>query len=351
MERVTMSTIAARAGVSKNTVSLALRQDPQIPPKTRKRIARIAEALGYAKNPVVSQLMTELRKAHSASYQRTLALLNANQDAQAFRRHPTVPVYVEGCRRRAAFHGYKLDEFWLHDPELNGERLNRILRTRGIRGALIVGLMKENRLPDRFASTWGLHACVITGVRTRNPTLPFCCVDHHALVLQAFEQARRHGYRRPALVVDEHIDRLVEGRFSSGMWVGQQSLPAKDRVPGFYRVEDARADSQIFTEWLRKARPDAIFTLYNVVKTWVTAAGLSVPDEVGLIQLERRREKTEWAGMDQHNDLTGEAAVDMLVGLVHNNEIGLPPYPRATLISGSWVGGSTVRPLAEAAAV
>lgn len=338
-----MSTIAARAGVSKNTVSLALRHDPQIPAKTRKRIARIAESLGYAKNPVVSQLMTELRKAHPASYQRTLALLNANQDAQAFRRHPTVPTYVEGARQRAAFHGYKLDEFWLHDPELNGDRLNRILRARGIRGALVVGLMKENRLPERFATTWNLHACVITGVRTRNPTLPFCCVDHHALVLQAFEQARRLGYRRPALVVDEHIDRLVEGRFSSGMWISQQSLPAKDRVPGFYRVEAARADSKIFTEWLKKHRPDALFTLYNIVQTWVASAGFSVPDEVGLIQLERRRGKTDWAGMDQHNDLTGEAAIDMLVGMVHNNEIGLPPYPRATLISGSWVGGATVR--------
>lgn len=344
VSHITMSTIADRAGVSKNTVSLALRHDPQIPEETRKRIERIARSLGYAKNPVVSQLMTELRKAHPAGYQRTLALLNANQDPEAFTQHPTVPNYVKGCHRRAAFHGYKIDSFWLHDPTLNGDRLARVLRARGIRGALIVGLMKENRLPERFASLWKHHACVVTGVRTQHPTLPFCCVDHHALVLEAVEQALALGYRRPALVVDEHIDRLVSGRFSSGMWVGQQPLPAGRRLPGFYQVEAAQKDRKAFESWMRRHRPDVIFTLYNFVRNWINAMGLRAPEDIGLIQLELRTGSEGWAGMDQHNDLTGEAAVDMLVGMLHNNEIGPPEHPRATLISGSWVNGKTVRP-------
>ncbi len=245
-QRVTMRTIAERAGVSKNTVSLALRHDPQIPLETRRRIERIAKALGYAKNPVIAQLMTELRKAHPAGYRRTLALLNANQEAKAFSTHPTVPAYVNGCRRRAAFHGYKLDEFWLHDPKLNGDRLTRVLRARGIRGVLVVGLMKENRLPEHFSTLWAQHACVVTGVRTHHPTLPFCCVDHHALVLEAVEQALELGYRRPALIVDEHIDRLVDGRFGSGMWTGQQLLPAENRIPSFHTVEAARTNQSAF---------------------------------------------------------------------------------------------------------
>jgi len=337
-----MSTIAERAGVSKNTVSLALRHDPQIPLETRRRIERLALELGYAKNPVVAQLMTELRKAHPASYRRTLALLNANQDAKAFSDHPTVPAYVDGCRRRASFHGYRFDEFWLHDPKLNGDRLARVLRARGIRGILVVGLMKENRLPERFASLWTQHACVVTGVRTHHPTLPFCCVDHHTLVLEAVEQALALGYSRPALVVDKLIDQLVDGRFSSGMWIGQQSLPARQRLPGFYAVEAARNNQAAFTSWFRKYKPDILFTLYNFVRPWVQALGQQVPRDVGLIQLELRRGTEEWAGMDQHNDLTGEAAVDMLVGMLHNNEIGPPPFPRATLISGTWVPGKTV---------
>jgi len=343
MARVTMASIAERAGVSKNTVSLALRHDPQIPVATRERIERIAAELGYAKNPVVAQLMTELRKARPAGYRRTFALLNANLDAKAFTKHPTIPAYVAGCRRRAAQQGYALDEFWLHDPKLYGEQLNRILRTRGIRGVIVVGLMNENRLPPRFSVTWQRHAVVVTGVRTHEPTLSFACVDHHALVLEAMEQARRHGYRRPALVLAEGIDQLVEGRFSAGFWSGQQALAETERVPGFYAVETARAEPARFHAWFREHRPDVIFTLHTVVREWLADIGVQVPRDVGLIQLERRRGCEDWAGMDQHNDLTGEAAVDMLVSLLHNNEAGVPAFPRATLVGGSWTDGVTVK--------
>lgn len=346
MSRVTMTLIAKRAGVSKNTVSLALRHDPQIPVATRERIEKLAGELGYVKNPVVAQLMTELRKVRPAGRRRTFALLNANLDANAFTRHPTIPAYVEGCRRRADLNGYGLDEFWLHEPELYGERLNRVLRARGIRGVIVVGLMKENRLPPRFAVTWQRHAVVVTGVRTREPTLTFACADHHALVLEALERSRRLGYRRPALVLERGIDRLVDGRFSSGFWAGQQALAAEDRVPGFYEVEDARSEPRRFETWLREARPDVIFTLHTVVREWLDALGLRVPRDIGLIQLELRRGCEDWAGMEQHNDLTGEAAVDMLISLLHNEEFGLPAAPRATLIGPSWRDGKTVRRIA-----
>jgi LacI family transcriptional regulator len=345
MPRVTMSTIAERAGVSKNTVSLALRHDPQIPAETRARIEVIARELGYAKNPVVSQLMTELRKAYSAGHRRTLALLNANLDPQAFTRHPTIPAYVAGCRRRADQLGYGLDEFWLHDPKLYGERLNRVLRARGIRGAIVVGLMKENRLPPRFSVTWQNHAVVVTGVRTREPTLNFACVDHHELVIEAMERARQLGCRRPALVLERTIDHLVDRRFGSGFWTAQQSLPEADRLPAFLDVETARAEPARFHAWFREQKPDAILTLHTVVREWMEGLDIRAPRDLGLIQLELRRGCEDWSGMDQHNDLTGEAAVDMLISLLHGAEIGLPSAPRATLIGASWREGKTTRAL------
>jgi LacI family transcriptional regulator len=117
----------------------------------------------------------------------------------------------------------------------------------------------------------------------------------------------------------------------------------ENRIPGFHTVEAARADQTMFASWLRTHKPDVLFTLYNFVRPWVEALGLQVPRDIGVIQLELRRGTEDWAGMDQHNDLTGEAAIDMLVGMLHNNEIGTPAYPRATLISGTWVPGKTVR--------
>lgn len=65
--------------------------------------------------------------------------------------------------------------------------------------------------------------------------------------------------------------------------------------------------------------------------------------DIGLIQYEWRADHTHWAGMDQRNDLVGEAAVDMLVSMVQHGAKGPPACPRATLISSQWVAGPTVR--------
>ncbi len=47
--------------------------------------------------------------------------------------------------------------------------------------------------------------------------------------------------------------------------------------------------------------------------------------------------------MDQHNDIVGEAAVEMLIGMIHRGESGIPLFPRATLLGSNWVNGTTVR--------
>lgn len=337
-----MLDVARTAGVSKNTVSLALRNDPQIPPATQKRIAKIAGDLGYTKNPTVGHLMAQLRAGAAKGHKATLALINANEDREAFRRHPTIPNYVAGCRRAAARQGYSLDEFWLHDPRLDGARLVRILRARKIRGAVIAGLMESNQLPARFRSLWESFPCVVTGVRTRDPALSFCCTDHHILALRAFEKALELGYRRPGLVLDDVIDHLVEGRFTAGVLIGQQALPRKQRVAPFYQVTQARENTGLFRAWFEKEKPDVILTLYHAVRRWIEDAGWKVPERIGLIQLEWREDHPDWAGMHQHNDEGGEAAVEMVIGMIHNHEHGVPLFPRATLIGSTWMNGSTI---------
>jgi LacI family transcriptional regulator len=339
-----MSEVARAVGVSKNTVSLALRGNVRISAATRERIVAMAQTMGYRPNPTVARLMVELRQNRSPRFQATLALINANENRHAFTQHPTIPHYVEGCRRRAAQLGYALDEFWLHDAGLPVKRWLSILRTRNIRGALIVGLMQDNRLPAPLAPLWAELPAVVTGVRTREPTLSFACSDHHALALAAFEKAVALGYKRPALVLDGSIDALIEGRLTAGFLTGQSRLlPKRQHTPPFHEVAAARRDRSVFTRWCSRAKPDVIFTLYHEVKRWLLEQGSRVPEDVGLIQYEWRADHATWAGMDQRNDLVGEAAVDMLISMVHHNERGVPDYPRATLIGSHWVDGSTVR--------
>lgn len=344
-----MAMIADVAGVSKNTVSLALRGDTRIPAVTRKRIQALAEEMGYRKNPVVAQLMSELRRSRKTGFQRTLALLNGHRNPDAFSTHPTIRAWVAGCERRGHSQGFTFDRFWLHDPELNGVRLARILHARGIDGAIVLGAFLDSRLPERFGALWEKIACVVAGVRTHQPTLSFCCVDHHALVMEAVRQVCLLGYRRPALVLSEVVDRLVEGRFSAGMWVSQQALPASDRIPSFALVgTDERFPE--FRLWYQRYRPDILLTLHrHEIVRLVGRLGLEVPRDIGLVDLEHNPEQADWAAMEQGNDLSGETAVDMLIGMLHNHEVGVPRFPRATLGSSYWVPGRTAVPQGEPA--
>lgn len=332
-----MSDVALAAGVSKNTVSLALRGDRQIPERTRARIAGIAKRMGYRRNPVVGELMARLHAGGVRRFRSTLALINGNRSRAALSAHPTIPVYVRGCRQRASELGYGLDDFWLHDPALSPERWVQVLRARGISGGIIVGLMDENRLPATILPAIREFPFVVTGVRTREPELSFACTDHHMVAVRAFEKVLELGWRRPGLVLDPKIDALVEHRFSAGYRTGQEAVPAARRLKPFTLIEAARRDREIFRDWLRREKPDAIFCLYREVKDWIEECGWRVPENVALIQYEWREDAPDWPGMNQHNDLAGQAAVDMLVGMIHRAEKGPPPFPMATLISPTWV--------------
>src|SRR5260221_6236539 len=63
---VTLRSLAAEAGVSPMTVSLALRNSREVSAATRKKIERLATARGYRPDPHVTKLMHHLRTRASA---------------------------------------------------------------------------------------------------------------------------------------------------------------------------------------------------------------------------------------------------------------------------------------------
>lgn len=340
----TMSDVAQEAGVSKNAVSLALRNDPQIPQATRVRIAAIADRMGYKRNPVVSELMARLRQSGRSTKRDTIALINAHARADAFSKHPTIPVYVEGCRRRAAALGYATDDFWLADPKLGADRLRDILVARGIRGAVLIGLMDSSRMPEKLLPTIARLPVVVTGVRTTEPPLDFACVDHHFLALRAACEAWSLGYRRIGLALDGRLDALVDGRFSAGFLLAQQQFPRAARL-AIHRTDrgDGKAKDH-FIDWVRRVQPDAVLSLFTTPLTWLRSGGFRVPGDVGFALLEWRAASPQIAGMNQHNEETGASAVDRLVSLIHQGTSGAPDFPRATLVGPQWVSGASLPP-------
>ncbi|MCC5843888.1 MAG: LacI family DNA-binding transcriptional regulator [Verrucomicrobia bacterium] len=334
-----MKDIARKAGVSVNAVSLALRSSPEVSKSTRERIQGLAREMGYQRNPATSELMRQMRLRGHHQRGATFAVVNGHEDRHAFTRHPTIPAYLRGIERRAEAGGYGLDRFWMHQEDLRYERWRTIFEHRNIRGLLIVGLMRTNRLPEVFQRICQSYPCVVTGVRTESPALSFSSVDHHAVTLLAVREVLASGYRRPGLVLDQELDDLVMGRFSSGYRLGQEALPVRQRLPVYNRHETADEPPESFRGWMTKHRPDVILTLFNRTRRWVEALRLPQP---GWVQLELRPGQEDWAGMNQHNDLVGESAFDMLVSALLNGETGVPPFAKGMMISPTWRDGASL---------
>ena len=90
-----MKEVARVTGVSVMTVSLSLRGDPSIPAATRNRILAAAKKLNYRKNPMVSALMSGLRRTRGRASERAVITYIENQPRVG--QHPSLALFRAGA--------------------------------------------------------------------------------------------------------------------------------------------------------------------------------------------------------------------------------------------------------------
>jgi LacI family transcriptional regulator len=228
-----MTEIARAAGVGKATVSLALRNDPRLRPETRKQIQAIAKKMGYKSNAVVSNLMAQLRASKDPKYQATVGLVNASQDRGFIHSNPTFSAVHSGLVRRATELGYGVNEFWLSEPGIDPRRLKQILRARNIHGVIVAAMIENIILAQEFDSVWRDLACVTVGIRPEHPAFHFACNDQFSTAHRTAKQLARLGYKKPGLVIDQHIEQVIDHRFSAGFYAGGNFAESRQRLPDF----------------------------------------------------------------------------------------------------------------------
>ncbi|HEV3271035.1 MAG TPA: LacI family DNA-binding transcriptional regulator [Candidatus Methylacidiphilales bacterium] len=339
----TIRTIAKLAGVSNATVSLALRGHPRITSKVRERIRRIAAEVGYRSDPVVANLFAQLRSKKQTPYQSTLGFLYIGVGAQPVTDIPTFREWIGACEMRAESLGYSVDHFTWTGPELSPARLIQILDTRSIRGLAVTIYSEPAMLPPELAPVWQRSAVVIIGRKPVSPALSFVANDQYSTAIQAIDTVVKLGHQRPGLCINQELDESLQWRFAGGFCAGQLKLPTKRRLPicPFDRLDVDPLAEKKFKAWIKRHRPDVILTLHLEIKDWIENMGLRIPNDVGLVHLDKSP-GLDWAGMNQNNELVGRAAVDLIVGQLHRNEWGVPPFQKSMLIGSTWSPGKTL---------
>ncbi|MGB6222781.1 LacI family DNA-binding transcriptional regulator [Haloferula sp.] len=344
--RVTLREIAETAGVSRMTVSLALRGKGKISEETRARILKIADNLGYKPDPELGKLMSRVRASSSIPTHACLALLTSGPTRDAWKRYVTERKYVEGSVARARSYGYQVEEFWLNEPGMSHSRLGKIIWSRGIEGLIIAPI--QGKLagddPRALKFDFDLFSAVEISETVKDPDLDRALHDQYTSTLRVIEELLALGYRRIGMVLERALDRRVNGRWTAAFARFQIYREPDRLIPPLILPE---ADRDAFRAWHREHHPDVIISVDRFGLRMIEACGLKIPGDVGYVSLDLDGLPAEYSwisGIDQNSKQVGASAVDLLVGAIQRGQRGVPELPVRIEVTGTWRPGKSTKP-------
>lgn len=331
-----MRELAALAGCSQTTVSLALRNHPRIPPATRDRILALASKAGYARDPLVSTLMTQLRSSRKTRVVEKLAMLTW-WDKPGARHNPRGIALHDGIYARARHLGYGIEEFWACEPRMTQARLGRILHARSIRGVILMSMLHAR---GRVSLDWRHFATAAVGHTILRPGL------HHAA--HAFSQGmmltlrtlKRLGYVRVGYAnVIEQDDMSTNAWLSTYMGY-QYRLRPNDVIPPLLTPH---WDKARLADWIERHKIQVVVGNMPVLMDLLRDIGLRIPEDIGFASLDCLPSTDTCAGIDILRGEIGAKTVDLVVEQLQNNEFGLPACPKTMSVEGVWCDGVTLK--------
>lgn len=336
---VSMAQIALETGVSASTVSRALRGDGQIGTATRERVSRAAKRLGYRPHPLVAALMAQVRNRRPPSVRWNLAWLDFESMQRAWLQDPVSVAFYRGATERAAASGYSIERIWAGAPRLLDGRLTETLLNRGVRGLLLQGFAAAaDGVATKIPVDLGRFAVVGVGTSFREPALHFASNDQHHATQTAARELWKNGYRKIGYIGSPLIEAVVNHRFCAGYLATLRQEFAMAPLPPLITDDDSA-----IIAWVREHKPDAIISTETRLPRLLASFGWSVPRDVGFAHLHVAEDDDKTSGICQQSEAVAAAAVDLLIGALTNNEIGVPPHPRGVLIPGRWRPGRTTR--------
>jgi LacI family transcriptional regulator len=337
--RVSLRDVARAVGVSHVAVSLALRDDPRVSESRRLEIRAAAERLGYRPDPMLTSLAAYRQTRRGTSIRSTVAWINQWPDPAVLRRHREFDEFWQGAAATADELGHRLDDI-VAGPELSGERVHKILHSRGVRGVLIPP-HRDGFMLEGFE--WGDFSIVRFGISVPEPRAHVVSNDQLNSALLAYATVRARGYRRIGFVTSRRFDHNTGGNFRAGFLAAQDAAGrTMSRIAPLYLEEPATAkDGDLMRAWLKSANPDAVITSHPALQRLLGQLGVRVPEDLSVAATSVLDGNFD-SGIDQNCREIGRVAMRTLAGLIQQNERGIPRHFRRVLVEGTWQDGSSL---------
>lgn len=333
--RVSYQDIARRLGFDKSTISLALRGNPRIPEKTRKRICALAKQLGYRPDPTLS-LLARYRWARQLKSAGEVTLAYVVNRKRSF--YTVQQPYFGGAQARAKERGFTLVEFDL-DQYSSGRAASKVLYNRGVRG-LILSCIPPDELAPVMALDWNKFTLVSLSHGWGHVPVHAVGNNYFASTRMAWHEVARRGYRRiGGALMQEDPPSIVDALRLGASLVAQRELR---ELHGLVPIPiDFSIGPAPFLRWVEHFKPDAVIGRDRVLYEWLRQAGYRVPEDVGFANLIAEPNET-LAGACVMVDKIGAAAVDHLIAQMHDNCWGVPPIRQTLELEVEWSDGPTL---------
>lgn len=336
--RVTQQDVAKKAGVTRATVSLALKNHPSIPEKTTKRILRLVAKLGYAPDPMLSALASYRSRNRPITFHGTLAWLVNSSFGYDWRSVQQFCDYHIGAVTRAKRHGFTVETFDLHATDMSSERLAAIFRARNIKGLL---LCPQPRSETTLEFPWPDFSSVTFGYTLASPHLHTVVSTQYRDMLLTMQHVQAKRYRRIGLMLSHEHDLRTNYNYRSGYLIAQSFLPKAASLPISGADYD---DHENLGVWFRKHRPDVIVACGGeACLRSLKRLGLRVPNDVSVASPNLAATTSRVSGVVENSTEIGSVAVDVVVAMMQRGERGIPESPQRIHIEGEWHVGSTLR--------
>ena len=330
---VTLSDIAEQVGLSLATVSYALRQHAKISAATRARVATAARKLGYRPNPRVASLMAHIRGAQSRAHQERIAFIWVHTSRSQARENVFLKNVFAGARERANQMGFILEEFWTNDVGMTDQRLEHILRARGIVG-VVLSPVTSAETAITLGWDWRHFSAAVIGNVTWTPELHHAGHHHFLAMRMALLELAKLGCKRPAALIESTVhERNKHAYLASFLAHHPHAAEARRLV----RVV-ARGSSSNLHAWLRAIRADALIVSHTDLLDLPGVARAARELGIPRVTLYWGKETPRTiGGIDQCQDRVAGHAIDLVAAQLNANETGVPDLPRMMLFPGKWV--------------
>ncbi|MEU8796451.1 LacI family DNA-binding transcriptional regulator [Spirillospora sp. NPDC048819] len=274
MKRPTLEAVAARAGVSRATVSRVVNGSATVNPQIRTVVLRAVEELGYIPNSAARSLVTQRTGS--------IGLVVSEPLARVFSDDPFFSLVVRTVSQELEA-ADKQVVLMIPSSPAGQARVERYVAGRHVDGVILLSQHGSDPLPAALLRTGVPVVSHGRPVSAAKP--PYCDVDNVGGARAAVEHLLARGRRRIATItgpldMSAGLDRLAGYReILSG--TGRRSLAA---IGDFTRESGAAAMDQLLED---DPGLDAVFAASDLMATGalhsLRKAGRRVPDDVAVV--------------------------------------------------------------------